>query len=105
MTMMRSKFNFIILTIFLTSASCSVINEHVKHMKMLKTSLKYTVEDLLTMTFPYSDPREGNNQYDMDPCKSGRHFSDKTFLHNQFNVSEIALRMPVKIIILLVPKK
>jgi hypothetical protein len=67
---MRSEINFIvILTICMSSVRCSMINEHVKHAKKWQAQ-KYSVDDLLTMKFSYSDPRE-NNQYDMDPCKSG----------------------------------
>ena len=34
-------------------------------------SPKFTIEQLLTEIFPYSDPRN-DHQLDMDPCKSGK---------------------------------
>jgi hypothetical protein len=66
------KFNLIVSIISLTTVHCSFINEHVRHARRANTTQKYSVEDLLTMTFPYSDPRTDNNQYFMDPCKAGR---------------------------------
>ena len=34
-------------------------------------SKKFTIEELLSMSFPYTDPRT-DSQLDMDPCKSGK---------------------------------
>lgn len=34
---------------------------------------RFTIEELLTTTFPYSDPRT-DSQLDMDPCKAGKNF-------------------------------
>lgn len=36
------------------------------------SSRKFTIEELLSMTFPYTDQRI-DHQLDMDPCKSGEH--------------------------------
>jgi hypothetical protein len=33
-------------------------------------SSKFTIEELLSSRFPYTDPRT-DHQLDMDPCKSG----------------------------------
>lgn len=33
----------------------------------------FTIEDLLSRTFAYTDPRTDNQIY-MDPCKAGKHF-------------------------------
>lgn len=57
----------------MTSTNGSVINEHVKHTKKINSPHKFTVEELLTASFPYTDPRT-DAQYDMDPCKSGKYF-------------------------------
>lgn len=37
------------------------------------TSKRFTIEQLLSTSFPYTDPRT-DNQLDMDPCKSGKWF-------------------------------
>lgn len=68
------KFNLIVLIIiFVTTVHCSIINEHIKRTRNQNenVSQKYSIEDLLTKTFPYADSRV-ENQYDMDPCKAGR---------------------------------
>jgi hypothetical protein len=41
------------------------------------SSRKFSIEDLLSTTYPYTDPRT-DYQLDMDPCKSGETFA---FVH------------------------
>lgn len=43
-------------------------------------SSKFTIEDLLTHTYPYTDPRT-DDQIFMDPCKAGRQKFRETFFH------------------------
>lgn len=45
-------------------------NALVKDDRGKRNSPKYSISELLSTTFPYSDPRT-DNQLDMDPCKSG----------------------------------
>lgn len=72
----KMKLNLIvilILSFLATAIHCSVVNEFVQHaqQRRTRTTQKFTIEDLLTKTFPYNDPRH-DSQYDMDPCKAGK---------------------------------
>lgn len=64
------KFGFIVaLTLFVSMTMCgAIVHEH-RHVK--NQSSKYSIEQLLSTSFPYSDPRT-DHQLDMDPCKSGK---------------------------------
>lgn len=51
---------------------CGVLaNEHRHANSRRHQTTKYTIEELLSSTYPYSDPRT-DHQLDMDPCKSGK---------------------------------
>lgn len=65
----------ILIPFLATATKCSIVNDYVHHAKHQHsrhkvTTHKFTIEDLLSKTFPYNDPRH-DNQYDMDPCKAG----------------------------------
>lgn len=61
----------VILMLCLTT-TLLVEGRRMRHEKRDKRSHShFTIEDLLTQTFTYSDPRT-DNQYFMDPCKAGK---------------------------------
>lgn len=76
----------ILIPFLATATKCSIVNDYVhdaKHQHSRhKVTHKFTIEDLLSKTFPYNDPRH-DNQYDMDPCKAGKvaNLFDKKLLH------------------------
>lgn len=64
------KFSLIaVIAFILSSSSCGALvndNENVK-----SQSKKYSIDELLSSNFPYTDPRT-DNQLFMDPCKAGK---------------------------------
>lgn len=52
------------LVIFISDEAISVENHRISE------SHKFTIDELLSSRFPYTDPRT-DHQLDMDPCKSG----------------------------------
>lgn len=63
---MQWKFNVIVVILLIASESgCRATKSKVR------PSSKFTIEELLSTTFPYSDPRT-DSQLDMDPCKAGK---------------------------------
>lgn len=77
--MWQRKLNLIAIFVLVlaNTIETSMVNDFVQHHRHLhsrhKVTSKFTIEDLLSQTFPYNDPRI-DNQYDMDPCKSGKFF-------------------------------
>lgn len=65
----------VILLLTLNTINSAFVNDH-EHRKdsnhnRQSTSVRYTIEELLTTVYPYKDPRT-DHQVDMDPCKSGK---------------------------------
>ena len=64
------KFGLIAVIAFILSlSSCGAFENDNGNVK--SQSKKFTVEELLSLNFPYTDPRS-DHQLDMDPCKAGR---------------------------------
>lgn len=61
------RFVVVMVLVFPSLLCGATANEH-RHVK--NQSSKYSIEQLLSTSFPYSDPRT-DHQLDMDPCKSG----------------------------------
>jgi hypothetical protein len=61
----------VIATISSLLSSCGAFANENRNVK--NRSTRYTIEELLSSTFPYTDPRM-DHQLDMDPCKSGKAF-------------------------------
>lgn len=73
--MWQIKLNLIVILIPLlaTATQSSIVNDYVHHAKQQRNhqhTQKLSIEDLLSKTFPYTDPRLDNQIY-MDPCKAG----------------------------------
>lgn len=64
---MQWKFNVIVVMLVVAS-EC-----HASKSKAVRSTPRFTIEELLSTTFPYSDPRT-DSQLDMDPCKAGKNF-------------------------------
>ena len=65
----------VILILTLNTINSAFVNEN-EHRKdsnhnRQPSSVKHTIEELLTTVYPYKDPRT-DHQVDMDPCKSGK---------------------------------
>lgn len=69
----------VILILTLNTINSAFVNDHEhrtdsNHHNRQSSSVKHTIEELLTTVYPYKDPRT-DHQVDMDPCKSGKVFS------------------------------
>jgi hypothetical protein len=64
------KFGLIaVIAFILSSSSCGALANDNGNVKA--QSKKYSIDELLSSNFPYSDPRT-DHQLDMDPCKAGK---------------------------------
>lgn len=65
--MWKIKFGLVLvlMLVFPIVIECKKVNNAVNG-----RSYRFSMDDLLTNTFPYSDPRTDNQIY-MDPCKAG----------------------------------
>ena len=66
----------VILIFTLNTINSAFANDHEHHKDSINkqsSSVKHTIEELLTTVYPYKDPRT-DHQVDMDPCKSGKVF-------------------------------
>ncbi|CAO1402934.1 unnamed protein product [Diamesa serratosioi] len=68
----------VILIFMLNTINSAFVNDHEHRNDSINkqsSSIKHTIEELLTTVYPYKDPRT-DHQVDMDPCKSGGFMGD-----------------------------